>query len=527
MAVAFDKLPRNIEAEKATLGTMLSSRVAKDDALSLLSVNDFYLDIHKKVYEAIYNSNGKNTVVDIQTVTEELKNMKCLDEVGGTDYLYELIQSSLTPDNITEYVDIVKSNANLRELLLTFGEIEKEYLTQQIDSFTEFVGKAQARIDKVAEQRKISNFANSSTIVQDLKKRVYELAEKHKDKSLTGLNTGFTRLNSISSGLQNQNLIIIAGRPGMGKTALALNIALNAAMYDDVPVGIFEMEMSSVTLYSRLVSNLSHIESQKIINGRLDVNQRASFTQNCDKLSKLKIFVDESPSLTILDLAAKARKLKAEQPNLSLLVIDYLGLITSDNKRSNKRYDSRQLEIQEYTRTLHELARDLNIPIILLCQLNRKVEDRGEGGKPRLSDLRESGSIEQDAEIVLLLYKEDMKKNQDDENTNFNDKAKAAHMSPEARHQMLEHIENRVAKENGGNEQRKKTSPYIKLFVAKNRNGAADIDLDFMFLRQYSKFEEVKEDFEQRKQKLEDKYSEEEWNFIYFLVVQKVMLLYL
>lgn len=508
MAVAFDKLPRNIEAEKATLGTMLSSRVAKDDALSLLKLEDFYSDIHKKVFEAIYNLNSKNIVVDIQTVTEELKNMKCLNEVGGADYLYELIQSSLTPDNITEYVDIVKSNANLRELLITFGDIEKEYLTQQIDSFTEFVAKAQARIDKVAEQRKISNFSNSISIVQDLKKRVYELAQSFKDRELTGLNTGFNRLNGISSGLQKQNLIIIAGRPGMGKTALALNIALNAAMKDDVPVGIFEMEMPAVTLYSRLASNLSRIESQKIINGRLSVTDRASFTQSCDKLSKLKIFVDESPSLTILDLAAKARKLKAEQPNLGLLIIDYLGLITSDGKR-NKRFDSRQLEIQEYTRTLHELARDLDLPIILLCQLNRKVEDRGEGGKPRLSDLRESGSIEQDAEIVLLLYKEDLKKNQDEEGVAFDKNVKAANMSPEARHQMLQTIENRTAKENGQPE-RKKASPYIKLFVAKNRNGTADIDLDFMFLRQYSKFEEVQEDFEQRKQKLEDKYSEEE-----------------
>jgi len=504
--ITIDKLPKNIEAEKAALGAMLTSATAKDEGLSTLQEESFYSKIHQKIFIAIYNVSLKNKPVDIQTVTQELQNLKCLDEVGGVDYLYELTQSLILAENMNEYVKIVKENANLRNLLKTIGDIEQDYLSKtKQEGYSAFVADAQRKIDKIADEREISNFSTSKEIVGKLEHQIFELAEKRKEGDLTGVNTGFKLLNYYTNGLQKENLIIVAGRTGCGKTAFALNLALNAAT-SKKPVAIFEMEMSSSLLYSRLLSNLSKIENRKILTGKIYGRERVAIKESLDKLADLKIFVDESSSLTILDLQAKARKLKAEQPDLALIIIDYIGLIASDGKR--KRYDSRQLEIQEYTRALHELARELKVPIVLLCQLNRKVDDRGEGGTPRLSDLRESGSIEQDAEIVLLLHRPDYGKNEiteENEKKKQQQKITAANMTPEARSALMDKVT-----ENAVNEQSGKNTNIMNVIIAKNRNGESDRVVKLLFEKDISKFSDLPEDFYKSEHEIQNKYTQED-----------------
>ena len=508
MAIPVEKLPKNIEIEKATLGAMLTSPTAKDEGLSSLSSDDFYFKTHKIIFDAIYNVNDKKHQVDIQTVTQELKNSKSLDTIGGVDYLYELTQSFLSVDNMSEYVKIVKENSNMRNLLLTFGDIENDFLTKNIDSYTEFVANAQRLVDKVAEERQISNFATSQEVAERLETHIFNLVDKRLDNDLIGVDTGFKMLNYYTNGLQKENLIIVAGRTGCGKTAFALNLALNAAK-DSVPVAIFEMEMSSNLLFSRLVSNMATVENKKILTGNLKSPEKLRVKEALSNLAKMKIYTDESSALTILDLTAKARKLKAEEPNLGLIIIDYIGLIASDRKRIGKRYESRQLEIQEYTRTLHELARELHVPIVLLCQLNRKVEDRGEGGSPRLSDLRESGSIEQDAEIVLLLHRPDYGKNsltEEAEKKKQQVKVTAAAMSADARDALVNKaIENTVNQNNSS----QGTTNVMNVIIAKNRNGESDRVVKLLFEKEYSRFQDVSEDFAKRHDDIVAQFEEE------------------
>lgn len=511
MAISQDKLPKNIEAEKATLGAMLTSRSVKDQALAELNLTDFYSEIHQKIFEAIFNLNDKGVKVDIQTVTQELTNLKALEVVGGVDYLYELTQSFLLPENAGEYIAMIKENANLRDLLVAFNEIENDYLKKDIDSYTSFVGAAQRKIDKIAEKRRISNFKSSRDVVETVEKKILDLSERTGEGDLTGVDTGFKWLNYYTNGLQPENLIIVAGRTGLGKTAFALNLLLNAAK-SGVPVGIFEMEMSSLTLYSRLVANEADVKGRRILNGQIRGREVIKVKEALDRLAALKIYVDESSAVSIYDLVAKARKLKAEEPDLGLLVVDYLGLIASDAKQNKKRFDSRSLEIQEYTRTLHELARELKIPIIVLCQLNRKVEDRGEGGTPKLSDLRESGSIEQDAEIVFLLHSPDYGKNEISEaNKKANQpKTTAANMSGESRRALMDEAIKRTFKENRGEEGKDEDVTTMNVIIAKNRNGESGKTVKLLFEKEYSRFTQLSDDFLEKAKELEQNYADDE-----------------
>lgn len=515
MAVPYSELPHNPEAEKATLGSAMMSKSAADEVLASLHAADFFDERHQKVFLAFESLNHKNMAIDVQTVTEELKNSKSLEDVGGVDYLYELTQSMLSVDNIQEYVNILLQNANLRNLLNVMKEIESEYAKKNIENYTAFVADAQMRLNKVADERKISNFIASPDITAKVHEHIYKVMDRRKERDYTGVNTGFRLLNYYTNGLQPQNLIIVAGRPGMGKTAFALQLALNAAILEHRSVGIFEMEMSSIMLYSRLLSNLSDIKGRDILSGHLEQPElKNKINENLEKLAKLKIFVDESSALTIVDIVTKARKLKSEQPDLQLLIIDYLGLIASDTKRRRK-YDSRQLEIQEYTRTLHELARELNIPIVLLCQLNRRVEERGEGGTPRLSDLRESGAIEQDADLVLLLHRDNYGKSASAiAQQHAGEHVKAKDMSADARRELVQAAENRVATENAKNNQQAmyNASPIMHVYIAKQRNGQSDTTVNLMFETEYSRFSDLSPEFEKRQSEILSKnnYLDEE-----------------
>ena len=406
-----------------------------------------------------------------------------MEFIVNFDFLRSLLDGVISDKNYNNKIEIIKENSNLRNLLEAISEIENNFLNkrEEIDDYSSFVANAQKIINSIADQRKISNFFNSHEIVQDVSNYIFDIANKRSMKDLIGIDTGFNALNYYTNGFQKQNLIIIAGRPGLGKTALALNLILNIAKKEKKAVAMFEMEMSSRMLYLRLVSNLSKVKYDKVAKGKFDNNEKVRILDALETLDKLKIYIDESSSLNILDLIAKSRKLKSQLPELEVIVIDYLGLISSDIKNVNKKYNSRQLEIQEYSRLLHELARELNLSIVLLCQLNRKVEERG--GIPRLSDLRESGSIEQDAELVLLLHREDYGKNE-----------------------LLKEKEGEDISKTDEDDGR---TSVLDIIIAKNRNGESDRRFQLFFQKSYGSMTDVPYGFENKKKETEEKLEEQ------------------
>ena len=409
MNISDKKLPKNIEAEKTILGSLINNYLdIASEVFTILLPEDFFLDKHQKIFSIIREFYLQEKNIDLQIINNALNEKKQLDEIGGIEYLRELIDSVLSIKNIKDYIKIVKENAILRKLLIELTNIINDYLTNNFSNYNEFFINTEKRIINILKKREISDFFDISVLVQLVRHYIFALADKL-EKGLTGVDSGFTKLNEYTNGFQKENLIVIAGRTGQGKTTFALNLILNAAL-NKIPVAIFEMEMSAISLYIKIISNLTTIPQEKILNGKINDNDKLKIQNNLKTLEDMKIYVDESSSLTIFDLEAKAIKLKEKEHNLGLIVIDYLGLISSNENNYKKRlFESRQLEIQDYTRKLHELARKLKLPIILLCQLNRKVDDRG--GRPRLSDLRESGSIEQDADLVLFLYNSNDKNN--------------------------------------------------------------------------------------------------------------------
>ena len=449
--ISNEKLPENFEIEKIILGSAINSELAKNKILLSLTAEDFFTFKNRVIFEIIYDLNNKNKDISFYNLVVELKNQKKFNE-NGIDiiYLKELTKSVILLNKIDEYISIIKETTILRKLLIILNTIEANYLNKnyKIESYNFFITEIQRSINNILEQRKISTFVDSKQIVKETKCYIEKLITN--EKILTGFDTGFHGLNKCTNGLQKQNLIVVAGRTGVGKTTLALNIALNVAIKDEVPIAIFSMEMSSIQLFIRLVSISSNIESRKILEGKLERNEQLAVYETLKKLEKIKIFVDESSSLTILDLITKIKILKNEQPKLGLVIIDYLGLIS---KEKNKKIESRHLEIQEYTRKFHELARELDLSIVLLCQLNRKIDDRT-NGQPKLSDLRESGSIEQDAELVFLIYEPNEINNNENNGYSTNEKK-------------------------------------INIKIAKNRNGVSGIDVNFIFKKKYSKFAEL------------------------------------
>ena len=474
--ISREDLPKNLEAESELLGLMIKNSLIMNDALSKLKKNDFFLNEHQIIFEIIYELSKKQEVVNEITIWDSIK-IKKKENIVNFHFLISIVDGVISDKNYNNIIEIIKENSNLRNLLITISKIEEDFLNrrEEIDDYSSFVANAQKDINLVADQRKISNFYSSSEIVKDVSRYIFDVAMKRRENDLIGIDTGFDDLNYYTNGFQKQNLIIVAGRPGLGKTAFALNLMLNITRKERKTVAMFEMEMSSIMLYLRLVSNLSKVKYDKVAKGKFDDSESIRIYNALEILKKLKIYIDESSSLNILDLIAKSRKLKSQCPDLEVIIIDYLGLISSDVRNVNRKYNNRQLEIQEYSRLLHELARELNLSIILLCQLNRKVEDRG--GIPRLSDLRESGSIEQDAELVLLLCREDYGKNE-----------------------LLKEKEGEDVTEIDDDS---KTS-ILNVIIAKNRNGESDRRVRLFFQKSYGCMINVPFDFEEKKREIEE-----------------------
>jgi replicative DNA helicase len=403
-------LPSNVEAERCVLGSMLMDSSAASTALSGLT-EEVFSDVDKRnllVFKAMEALAAHNANIDVQTVADTLNNLKMYDDAGGSDYLLELIQSTISPDNIDHYIKIIKDQAVLRDYLLQLQKIQDSYAQGNVPDIGDFLATATNSLQEIASKRSVGEFKNSKEIATAVERQIQ--LEAHTDNSgLTGLDTGYKRLNKYTHGWQKSDLIIIAARPSVGKTAFALNLAVNAARYKDAPVAVFSCEMPSDQVMKRLIANYSLVKLEKIQAGPLDEKELSKVSSAVNTLSNTKLYIDDTPNPKLGDLVSKAMKLQAklqaEHSELAMIVIDYLNLITTEAS-----YESRANEVSVITKTLKQLARQMKIPVIALAQLNRDVE-QNDGRVPMLSNLKESGSIEQDADIVLLLYRSDYYKN--------------------------------------------------------------------------------------------------------------------
>lgn len=389
--------PHNLEAERSTIGAAMLSKEALMDVSEEVRAEDFYNEAHREIFGAIMDLYRDNVAVDMLTVCEELNKKKALDMVGGRAYIATLTSEVPSTANAGEYAKIVAEKAMMRQLISVSEEIAAKGYDDKVAA-TELIDRAEADIFRVAQKRQKNDYAK----IQDvLLKNLKQIDEAQKTSgSVVGLPTGFKTLDEKTSGLHKSDLIILAARPGMGKTAFALNIAEQSAIKAGASVLIFSLEMSQEQLGQRLIAMQARVESEKLKKGELDRKDWDRINVALNELNGTKIVIDDTPGVSIMEMRNKCRRLKAEQ-GLDLIVVDYLQLMTFDG-----RADSRQQEISALSRHLKLLAREMDCPVIVLSQLSRAPELR-QDKRPMLSDLRESGSIEQDADIVIFLYRDD------------------------------------------------------------------------------------------------------------------------
>ena len=389
--------PNDTLAEQAVLGSMLVSRDAVQAAVEVLKPEDFYREDNREIYSAMMDIYSIGKEIDMITVTEQLRLRGTLERIGGTQNLATLIDNVPTTSNIENYVKIVEEKSTLRNLIRVANDIIKTGYsqTEELDSIIE---QSEKGIFDLVQNRNSKGYASMKEILVD----AFDSIEKmYQNKSrLSGIESGFIDLDEKISGLNNSDLIIVAARPAMGKSAFVLNIASFVAMHDKVPVMIFSLEMSKEQLVKRILSSESEIDSMKLNNANLDSDEWLKLGEASGRLSDIPIYIDDTPALSSSEIRAKCRKAKLEK-NVGLIIIDYLQLMES---RTNNA--SRQQEISEISRSLKILAKELDVPVIALSQLSRATESRADH-RPMLSDLRESGSIEQDADIVMFLHRED------------------------------------------------------------------------------------------------------------------------
>jgi replicative DNA helicase len=390
--------PHNLEAEQTILGGVLINNDALNQVVDILSSEDFYREAHVHIYEGMLSLYNRDDPVDLITLSQILKEKAILDKVGGTDYLASLAEATSTSAGIVHHARIVKDLSTRRSLIVECSRISESCFEFANDT-DEVLDLAEQSIFDIAERTIDQNFFPMNEVIKESFKKLESTS--HKDSFITGVATGFTDFDNITSGLQPSDLIIIAGRPSMGKTSLALNMAYNAALGDKLGVAVFSLEMSRLQLGIRLLGLDAMIDASKLRRGSLQDDEWGRLTDAANRLSDLPLYIDDTSGLSVLELKAKARRLK-KRFGISLLVIDYLQLM-----QSKKATESRQQEISDISRSLKALAKDLNIPVVALSQLNRKVEDRP-NKRPLLADLRESGAIEQDADVILFIYREEL-----------------------------------------------------------------------------------------------------------------------
>ncbi len=467
-------LPYNLDAEKAVLGSALISEDALYNVVSGLQQSDFYDFKHQKVYQAIIQVMDNKQKVDVLTVAGELDNMKELENVGGVDYLYELTDSMISLGNLKSYVDIVLDQAILRQMLVTIRQIDKEYREEEIESPNDFILDSEVKFKDAIERRNVDKFVALKDSVEVVKRNLDVLKENPNTSNLTGLDTGYESINNLTQGFQRGEVYVVAARPNVGKTALALNFAYNVATNNRVPVAIFSLEMGSELLTQRLLGIASNVDMSKIKTGNFTGQERVKIAQGLKDLAELPIFIDETPGIKLMDIIAKTRKLIATNPDLGLIVIDYLGLVQIGG--NSKGEQSRQEEVRKISLEIKAMARETKIPVILISQLSRASEKR-DSKKPMLSDLRDSGSIEQDADVVMLLYREDYYK---DSKAPSGDK-KLNQLSQEERFEQVKAQKIKEMGETFGN------VSLVEVNLAKNRNGSTG-RADLFFYKSYGRY---------------------------------------
>jgi replicative DNA helicase len=389
--------PHSVEAEQAVLGCMLLDSDVIPTVTELIRSSDFYREDHREICEAITDIVEQAGPVDIITVSEQLQRRGTLEKAGGMDYLASITSAVPTTANARHYAKIVEGKSLLRKLIKAAQEIAG--MSYEAADEAEFVlDRAEKSIFDIIERRSTQGFAHIKDVLLETFIRLEEL---YNSKSpITGVPTGFTDLDMKTAGLQNSDLVLIAARPGMGKTALALNIAQYAAVQKHVPVALFNLEMSKDQLVNRMLCSEVMVDSHRMRTGRLDDEDWKKIARALGPLSEAPIYIDDTPGVTVMDIRAKCRRLKLEK-KLGLVVIDYLQLM-----RGREKAESRQQEVSEISRSLKILAKELSVPVLTMSQLSRGPESRS-GHRPMLSDLRESGAIEQDADIVMFLYRDD------------------------------------------------------------------------------------------------------------------------
>jgi replicative DNA helicase len=389
--------PQNLDAEQSVLGGILLNNHALNSVLEIIEARDFYSEAHRKIFAAIVDLFDENKPSDLITLSNILRQKNHMEHVGGSAYLASLVDNVPSAANIVHYSKIVKEKAILRRLIATATDIMTKSYDASMD-VDHVLDEAEHAIFEISEHKIRPSFFPFKEIVKESVKTIERLYERK--ELVTGIPTGYEKIDDMTSGFQKSDLIIIAGRPSMGKTAFALNIAQYAALEARVPIAIFSLEMSKEQLALRMLSAESRVDSQRIRRGFLGETDWPKLITAASKLSEAPIYIDDTPAITVLEMKAKARRLKSEV-NLGLIILDYLQLMRSGYK------ESREQEISEISRSLKALAKELSVPVVALSQLNRKVEDRT-NRRPQMADLRDSGAIEQDADVIAFIYRDEV-----------------------------------------------------------------------------------------------------------------------
>ena len=397
--VFLDRIPpQNLEAEQAVLGAILLDSDALITVTERISADDFYRTAHQHIFNAMLELAHENEPVDLITLTARLADKKQLEDIGGVSYLSQLANAVPTAANVDYYAQIVEDKSLLRRLIRTATQIVSDGYAGE-DDVSQLLGEAEKRILEIANRKSNSGFVSIRDVLMDVFERI-EFLYNHKGGT-TGIPSGFPDLDRMTSGFQRSDLIIVAARPSVGKTAFSLNIAQNVGVRAKETVAIFSLEMGAAQLVQRMICAEANVDATRLRTGALEGDDWEKLTMAIGTLSEANIYIDDTPSITVAEIRAKCRRLKQEK-GLGLILIDYLQLISGRGKPG----ESRQQEVSEISRTLKQIARELDVPVIALSQLSRSVEQR-QDKRPMMSDLRESGSIEQDADIVAFLYRDD------------------------------------------------------------------------------------------------------------------------
>ncbi len=392
-------LPNSPEAERAILGAVLLDNALISQAIELLKIEDFYVPSHRRIFQVMVGLFERGSAIDHILISDDLRRESALESVGGLSFIMNLTYGLPHFTNITHYAKIVKGKSLLRQLVKSANKITAEALEEE-DEPEIILDHAEHAIFQLADERTRQGFAHVKPIADALLEHVQEMAGR--SAMLTGLTTGFTELDAMTSGLQRSDLIIVAARPSMGKTSLCLTLAQNSAIQAKAVVAVFSLEMSKESLVMRMLSSEARVDAHRFRSGFLSRDEWARLAQALGVLAETKIYIDDTPGISVLEMRAKARRLAVEQKKLDLIIVDYLQLMSGSSKRS----ESRQQEVSQISRELKALAKEMNVPVIALSQLSRAPEARTDH-RPQLADLRESGAIEQDADVVAFIYREE------------------------------------------------------------------------------------------------------------------------